>query len=171
MKQLNKLKVLRSLSEPNTANKNKIMLGAFMTNELLQLAKDEGVAVEFYTFSPPINGIYFVDDDLPPAIGLSKRLKINIPLLRCVLAEELGHHFTTVGDIIPKTYFSQQDRFIVSKAEYKDLRWAAIYLIPFKEFHKAFDNGIIEIWELAEHFTVTEEMIKFRFELLLSSNC
>ena len=141
-----------------------------MTKELLQLAELEGVAVEFYDFSPPINGIYFADDGIPPAIGLARRLKKNIPLLRCVLGEELGHHFTTVGDIIPKTYFSQQDRIGVSKAEFKALRWAAVYLIPSREIHKAFENGIVEVWELAEHFTVTQEMVKFRFELLSMSN-
>lgn len=140
-----------------------------MSLSLLKLADHEGIKVEYFDFAPPVNGLYWAEEGLPPVIGLDRSLSSNTPLLRCVLAEELGHHFTTVGDRIPKTYYSQSDRLLVSKAEYKALRWAAIYLMPRPELYNAFDNGIISTWELADYFNVTEDMVRFRCQLL--PNC
>lgn len=64
---------------------------------MLQLAEDEAIAVEFFNFISPIRGIYFTEQCLPPIIGLDNSLPHDTSLLRCILAEELGHHFTTVG--------------------------------------------------------------------------
>jgi hypothetical protein len=55
---------------------------------MLQLAEDEAIAVEFSNFSPPVRGIYFTEECLPPIIGLNNSLPGDTPLLRCILAEE-----------------------------------------------------------------------------------
>ena len=87
------------------------------------------------------------------------------PHFRCVLAEELGHHYTTVGSCLPRTYFHYRDRVEVSRAEYRALRWAAQWLMPLDKLAQALKRGIVEIWDLADYFYVTEDMAKFRLNL------
>lgn len=136
-----------------------------MLLDMFALADSEGITVDFIDFAPPINGLYYADTGLPPAIGIASRIENNQALLRCVLAEELGHHFTSVGNHLPKECYNNSDRLRVSKIEYKAMKWAAQYLIPLDKLYSCFHEGIVTIWELAEYFTVTEDMVRFRLRL------
>lgn len=137
-----------------------------MPYELLRIAYDEGIRVDYWDFEPPLEGIYIAIPDLPPVIGISNRLFECSPRFRCVLAEELGHHFTTAGDALPKKFFHYRNRLSVSRAEYRAQKWAAEYLIPKKQLHKALRAGNDTLWDLAALFDVTEEMVEFRLRLL-----
>jgi Zn-dependent peptidase ImmA (M78 family) len=137
-----------------------------MPFELLRVAYDEGIRVDYWDFEPPLEGIYIAIPDLPPIIGISNRLFECSPRFRCVLAEELGHHFTTAGDALPKRFFSYRDRLSVSKAEYRALKWAAECLIPRNKLERALRSGCTEVWSLAEWFGVTDEMVKFRLDFI-----
>ena len=65
--------------------------------ELCQTASDTNVDIIDYPFtSKRIKGLY-----CDGTIALSKDMYIETEKA-CVLAEELGHHYTTVGDIIDK---------------------------------------------------------------------
>lgn len=136
-----------------------------MPDAMLQLAEDEGIEVEQFDFIPPIRGIYYVGEDAPPIIGLDNSLMSDFTSLRCVLAEELGHHFTTAGCFMPRQFFNHGDRLHISKIEFKAMKWAVNYLIPEDELLDAIGSGLYEPWELAEHFNVTEEFAKFRLKL------
>ncbi|MDF2857248.1 MAG: hypothetical protein K0Q87_3099 [Neobacillus sp.] len=136
-----------------------------MPDAMLQLTEDEAIAVEFFDFVPPIRGIYFTEESLPPIIGLDNSLSGDTPLLRCILAEELGHHFTTVGYYIPREFYNYSDRLHISKIEYKAMRWAAEYLVPENDLLDVIGSGLYEPWELAEHFNITEEFAVFRMRL------
>jgi len=134
---------------------------------LIKLAESQGVSIEYWPFKPPLQAVYLLDKRLPrPIIGLSEALFENRRLFRCILAEEFGHHFTSVGHCVSATYFNYSDRLKVSKAEHQALRWAARYLIPYQKLVNAVRQGIITRWELAEHFDVTEQMVEFRLSLL-----
>lgn len=135
--------------------------------EIYSLIEKEGILIEWWNFNPPLEAIYWAHPNLPPIIGLSHQLSGKpIAYLKCVLAEELGHHYTTVGYKLPKTFFHYQDRIEISRTEYKALKWAANFLIPKKELVCALKKGIKTIWDLADYFEVTEEMINFRLKLL-----
>lgn len=136
-----------------------------MSFEMLKIVYKEGIRVEYWDFKYPLEGIYIAIPDLPPVIGISSNLFECSPRFRCVLAEELGHHFTTVGDVLPKKYFHYRDRLTVSRAEYRALKWAAEYLVPEDKLQEAFRTGWLEKWKLAELFNVTEEMMCFRLGL------
>ncbi|MDK2816207.1 MAG: hypothetical protein PWR22_836 [Moorella sp. (in: firmicutes)] len=136
-----------------------------MPINLLKIAEREGIVIDYWDFKPPLQAVYWTEPGIPPIIGLSWTLLNNRPLFRCILAEELGHHFTTVGDAIPKTYYNYSDRLMVSRAEYRALKWAALYLMPLNKLVQAFKEGIVERWELAEYFDVTEQMVDFRLKL------
>ena len=98
------------------------------TGLLYDLAASAGVIVRWWHFAPPIIGIYLRDERTHPAIGLDYRLKKNPPLMRCVLAEELGHHFATTGERVMRP-FCREPRF-PSREEQEALAWAARVLIP-----------------------------------------
>jgi hypothetical protein len=137
-------------------------------NNMFILANESKIKIHFFDFLAPIKGIYFVGVDMPPVIGLDKSLKENKTLLRSIMAEELGHHFTTIGDCIPRKFYNHSNRLYVSKIEYKALRWAANYLIDDNDLKIAIQNGIHTPCELAEFFCVTNELINIKLNLISS---
>lgn len=108
-----------------------------------------------------------VDDasDLPAAIKgfYTTKGKKNLVLLNkrietvnervCILAEEIGHHFTTVGDI------TDQSKIGNRKQEEKARRWAAKRIASLKDFINAFENGCRTKDELIDYMDVTEEFL------------
>ncbi len=73
-----------------------------MPFSLLKFADEQGIIVEYWDFEPPLEAVYWSAPGVPPVIGLSRALFSNRAHFRCVLAEELGHHFTSVGSAIPQ---------------------------------------------------------------------
>jgi len=135
-------------------------------DDLYALAETENIKVDFFDFgNTNIKGIYYVDDHMPPTIGLDVSLKNDIPLFRSVFAEELGHHFTSAGICLPKQFYNYSERLVIDRIEYKALRWAANYLIPENDLLDALRDCIDTQSELAEHFRVVPEIIKIRLKL------
>jgi Zn-dependent peptidase ImmA (M78 family) len=130
--------------------------------QMFNVAAREGISIRWCNFEPPIRGMYWDPIIKNPVIWLDKSLEYNTRILRCVMAEELGHHFTLDRDCLTRTYFNYRDRLAVSRAEYRALRWAAKLLVPGDKLGQAIRDGIRERWELAEYFEVTEEMVEFR---------
>ena len=97
---------------------------------MLAIAEQEGIIVETYPLHSPLQGIYICQSDKPPIIGLSSHIATN-PERRCIMAEELGHHFTSVGICVPyKEFHHYCVRTPINKIEYKAMKWAAYHLIP-----------------------------------------
>lgn len=71
-----------------------------------------------------------------------------------LLAHELGHCMT--GAFCNPN--SPLD--INSKHEYRACKWEIEQLIPKQDMEDAFECGIVEAWELAEYFNVSEKLIK-----------
>lgn len=71
----------------------------------------------------------------------------------CTLAEELGHYFTTTGDIIDQTDVSNR------KQEHRARMWAYSKLLPLQFFVLAFKHGCCSIHETAEFLEVSEEFL------------
>lgn len=71
-----------------------------------------------------------------------------------VLAEELGHYHTTVGDILDQTEVSNR------KQERHARFWAYDKLIGLSGIIKGFENGCRSRYELAEFLGVTEEFLQ-----------
>jgi Zn-dependent peptidase ImmA (M78 family) len=138
-------------------------------DSLLTLAEQENIIVEQFPFSYPLMGIYLHESDKVPIIGLSTFISSNA-VRRCIMAEELGHHFTSAGISIPGKYefYSFIERTEISKTEYKALKWAANYLMPEHDLLNVIRSGLYEKWELADHFNVTEEFVAFRLKLFES---
>ncbi len=135
--------------------------------QLFNLAEKEGVLVEWWDFQPPLEAVYLLIPSIPPIIGLAESLKTaSTAYFKCVFAEELGHHFTSLLYTIPgQTFFHYRERLKISRSEHRALKWAAQQLIPKERLFAAVKKGISQPWELAEHFDVTDEMIQFRLNL------
>lgn len=70
-----------------------------------------------------------------------------------VLAEELGHHNTSYGNIIDQSNFNN------IKQEKRARRWSYEKLVGIVSLINAFEKGIRNRHELAEHLDVTEFLL------------
>jgi hypothetical protein len=86
-------------------------------------------------------------------IWINKRIKNSVEKA-CILAEELGHHFTTGGDIL------DQNSIVNKKQELKARSWAYEKMIPFSKIEQAQKDGIKNRYELAEYLGITEEFLQ-----------
>ena len=71
----------------------------------------------------------------------------------CVLAEELGHHYTTVGDIMDQTDVSNR------KQERHARIWAYHKLLSLNDLIDSYKCGCQNQFEIAEHLNITEEFL------------
>lgn len=136
-----------------------------MPQTLINRATEAGVSVMFGKLEHRIHAYYIIDGGRP-FIFLAESLKENTVVLRCVLAEELGHYYTSAGIGVPIPHVLYRDRTKLTQDEYRALRWAAKQLLPIDRLIQAFQSGIRQLWELAEYFRVTEDMIRFRLKMI-----
>lgn len=102
------------------------------------------------------NGIVVVEKELDSGKGyycdgvilINSRLSDNVKY--CVLAEELGHHFTSYGII------TCQDELKNKKQELVARRWGYEHLISLMKIIEAFELGAKNSYEMAELLGVTE---------------
>lgn len=71
----------------------------------------------------------------------------------CTLAEELGHYYTTTGDILNQENVSNR------KQEHRARMWAYGKLLPLQFFILAFKHGCRSIHETAEFLEVSDEFL------------
>ena len=114
-----------------------------------------------------IDGIYIKLTSIPPTIAIKTSLQNNSKKYISILSEELGHHFTTTGDLTIKSK-NYSEKLYKNKKERKAKIWAANFLISDSEFVQALNSCIISIPEMAEHFQVTEEIINYKISSIIS---
>lgn len=116
--------------------------------ELLEESKEKHVFVdEAYPFKSPVKGLY-IDGN----IALSDQLNTSAEKA-CVLAEELGHHCTSVGNILDTTDSA------CAKQEHQARMHGYNRLIGLSGLIDAFLYGCKEYHEAAEYLGVTEEYL------------
>lgn len=114
-----------------------------------------------------IYGLYYYDFDRSlPMIILDHRLETNRPLHRSVLAEELGHYWTAPRTSIAMPSTSYTLEVELSREERRAIQWACDYLMPVDRFAEAIRAGLTSPADLAEHFEVTEWLVRKRIEFL-----
>lgn len=115
--------------------------------ELLEEANSSGLIVREKALSGSDGLIY------RNRIAISNRLKTSAEKA-CVLAEEIGHHHTAVGDI-----FDLQD-IENMKQEQKGRLHGYNRMIGLRGIISAFNAGCQNRYEVAEHLHVTEEYLQ-----------
>lgn len=122
--------------------------------DLLHEATKDGLSVdEDYSFKGNLSGLY-VDGN----IALSNQLHTTSEKT-CVLAEELGHHYTSVGNILDMSDIQNR------KQERQARLWAYNRLIGLRGIIKAYEAGCQNRYEVAEYLEVTEECLQECIEI------
>ena len=80
----------------------------------------------------------------------------NMPECRryCILAEEIGHYETSVGDILDQTNTNNR------RQERAARKWAYEEILPVENILFAAQDGHTEIWDMAEYLEVDEDFLK-----------
>lgn len=83
-------------------------------------------------------------------IGLSTKL-VTVAEKSCVYAEELGHYYTTVGDIIDKSKIQNRKQEIVARAV------AFERLCSIRKIVEAIKHGANDRYEVANYLSITDK--------------
>jgi len=86
-------------------------------------------------------------------IAIKKELPTTIEKA-CVLAEELGHYYTTTGNILDQTNPRNRKQELTARA------WSYHRLAPLTKLIDAYNFRISSRYELAEYLNVTEEFLQ-----------
>lgn len=122
------------------------------TEDLLRLVDQEGIELRWASLAPYWYGLYVREPSRPPYILLDHSLENRQVPFRAVLAEELGHHFTTEGFWVRRAS-SRNTIVLQTKVEIRALRWAIDYMIDGHMLlwaWKRYRNP----WDVAEYFMV-----------------
>lgn len=115
---------------------------------LLDDANDSRITLdEKYTFDSRLKGLY-IDNN----IALSSDLETSAEK-SCILAEELGHHYTSSGNIIDMSIVANRKQELHARA------WAYNRLIGLYGIINAYRSGCRNGYEIAEHLNITEEFL------------
>lgn len=121
-------------------------------SELMKILNNDEFEIVELSLSKNIKGLY-ADN----VIAINRYLNTNAEKC-CIVAEELGHYHTTVGNILDQSIIENR------KQEYKARRWAVLRLIRVEQFIEAFKAGVRNKAELAEFLEVTESFIDMAVE-------
>lgn len=115
--------------------------------EQLLSSSDENVTVVEKKFKSKAKGLCKGNK-----IGISKDIETSVEKA-CVLSEELGHHYTSVGNIL--------DQYSVSnrKQELHARIWAYNKMIGLMGIIRCYEHGCQSIFEMAEYLEVTEKFL------------
>lgn len=135
--------------------------------QIYEIIEEEGIILEEVNLTYEyIEGIYLKLPGLHPTIGINKSICNNSKKLISVLAEELGHHFTSFGDLTTEC-FSYSDEIKLSKQEKKARLWAANFLISDAEFVQALYDCISTQCDMCDYFNVTDGILKYKILSIL----
>lgn len=122
-------------------------------NDLYDYAIDEDIAILDYE-APLTVSMSLMTDDGDCYIGLDYNVIKSETEERERLAHEIGH-------CVRGAFYNRYSLLdLKSKHEYRADKWAIERLLPKEEMEEALVCGVVEVWELAEYFEVTEEFIK-----------
>lgn len=135
-------------------------------NQLLELSKKEKIDIHYLDIKEiGVLGLYIKNEGLPHMIFLDHSLKNNKDKLIEVLAEELGHYFTSVGNSISNinTY---KDKLDIGKCENKATKWATYFLVSEYDIINLINNNITSIHDMADKLGISVDILMKRFEYL-----
>lgn len=115
--------------------------------ELLQTAYNQGIQVIDYEFEGNMSGYYCNN-----VIFIDKNAQDDQER-KCILVEELGHHFTAVGDL------TGEDTIEKCKQEQLGRRWGFDTILPIDEIVDAVIDGCDNFYSIAEYLDITTEYL------------
>lgn len=122
-------------------------------DELYEIAEREDI--DIYAADLPLTqSMSIMDDDLNCYIGIDYDMIDSTTDEKRKLAHEIGH-------CVKGAFYNRHSKLdLISKHEYSADKWACETLLPKYEMQTAFENGYVEVWQLAEYFDITEDLVK-----------
>lgn len=121
--------------------------------ECYRVAQQENITVDRFPLRSR-EALSFMDDDGSCFIAIDPDKLTGEADERTKLSHELGHCVTG-------SFYNCYSRFDCRRRhENRADKWAVRYLVPVEDLDDAVATGCTELWELAEHFGVTEAFIK-----------
>ena len=122
--------------------------------KLLDVAENDGITVteDFDLSQTRFKGLY-----CDGVIAINQEIETNAERTG-ILAEELGHHYTTVGDITSQSTTDER------KQEFKARLWAYNKLIGLNGILSAYKANCHTLADMAEHLDVSEEFLSEALE-------
>ena len=121
--------------------------------EMQDRAYNAGIDVVEYSFrNKTIKGLY-----CDGTAAISNDIDTNAERA-CILAEEMGHHYTSAGNIIDQT--DEQNR----KQEFRARMWAYNEMVGLIGIIDAYKSGCRNSYEIAEYLEVTEKFLNDALE-------
>lgn len=121
--------------------------------ECYRIAEQENIAVDHFALSKRAS-LSIMEDDGTCFIAIDPSRIIDEAAERTILAHELGHCITGA-------FYNRYSNYDCRKHhENRADKWAIKKLISAGALDTAISEGYTELWELAEHFGVTEEFIR-----------
>lgn len=111
-------------------------------------------------------GIYINLNNMRPFIAIDISIINNYSLYLSILSEELGHHFTTSGNLIAPSKCSL-DKLTKNKSENLARKWAANFLISDEELVQALTSSIHNIYDMCDYFNITTELLEIKIDSIL----
>lgn len=114
---------------------------------LLDEIHKEGIDIIQINFKGKSKGLY--GDN---TIAIDKKIDTSAEK-KCILTEELGHHYTSYGNILDQSNINN------IKQEKRARNWAYEKLVGIISLVNAFERGIRNKYELAEYLNITEDFL------------
>ena len=115
-----------------------------------------------YSFTPLPESIlgYFQNDTSGNYIMINSVLEKDKNLYKCILAEEIGHFFTTIGINESLEHITYRTKLYIDKQEEKAIKWACEYLINTDILLQYLSTHIYaNLYDLIDFFEVTEKFM------------
>lgn len=129
-------------------------------DDLYKLINKENIVLdENWNASSDLSGIYVKLPSCPPVIAINKSIKDRKKLCS-IISEELGHYYTTYGDLTDQEGKNKKVQAI--KMENRAKKWAADFLMSDEELMQALMNCISNRCDLCEYFNATDELLKYK---------
>lgn len=133
---------------------------------IYDLMDECNIALEYQDLPKDVLGIYSSNGKVD-MIVINQYIESNEMLHRTILAEELGHYFTTIGNNTPKKYTKKRDNLKIDICEERAIRWSLNYLAPTQvllDYINAHEN--VSFDDCCNHFGIPRDLMSLRFEIL-----
>lgn len=118
-----------------------------MQKTLLREAEKEDIEIVYLPFRGRTKGLYY-----DKVIAISRHIDTTAEET-CILAEELGHYYTSAGNILDQKQLANR------KLERRARAWGYQRLVPLDKLILAYKQGVRSQYELAEFLGVTEQFL------------
>lgn len=137
-----------------------------LNNTLLNLVKHNNILLYHVPYPKKVGGQYFFKEN-NHYITINDYVPEDTHHYNSILAEELGHYYTSYGEHLPSTHNTYDDKVKLDRTELYAAKWACDYTIQDQELLAHIrDNHLTDFEEIAEYFHINKMLLLKKFEFM-----